>query len=276
LEGKRGRDKFGTLWNLSEHGEPFPIEGPIKKYEDIKGFEMASKLETRDFEEVKYVIDKVGKDKAHFVLISNPFKISWNLRGSMETILMDFILEPKLVHALARISTDFVKAAVDMSAQVGADAIHLTGDLAGEKTTLMSPKHYREYIKPYDKEIADQAHRRGLKIVKHSDGNMWPILNDLVEIGFDGFHPVQPQCMDIAKVKQHLFGKACVLGNIDIRELLPHGKEEEVEITVKDTIEKAAPGGGYIISSSNTVHPGCKAENYIAMVKAAHRYGKCY
>jgi uroporphyrinogen decarboxylase len=47
----------------------------------------------------------------------------------------------------------------------------------------------------------------------------------------------------------------------------------EVEDTVKETIQKAGKGGGYIISSSNSIHPGCKPENYIAMVKAAHRYG---
>ena len=138
---------------------------------------------------------------------------------------------------------------------------------------LMSPGHFREFIKPYHREIVEHTHRKGLKIVKHSDGNMWPVLDDIVEVGFDGFHPVQPQCMDIAEVKRHLAGKACVIGNIDCRELLPFGTEEEVDRVVKETIEKAASGGGYIISSSNTIHPACKAENYIAMVRAAHRYG---
>ena len=79
--------------------------------------------------------------------------------------------------------------------------------------------------------------------------------------------------MDIAEVKEHLAGKACVLGNIDCRDLLPFGTEEEVEQTVKETIQQAGKGGGYIISSSNSIHPGCKPENYIAMVKAVHRYG---
>jgi uroporphyrinogen decarboxylase len=55
--------------------------------------------------------------------------------------------------------------------------------------------------------------------------------------------------------------------------LLPFGSEEEVDKTVKETIAGAAPGGGYIISSSNTIHPGCKGENYVALVKAARKYG---
>ena len=79
--------------------------------------------------------------------------------------------------------------------------------------------------------------------------------------------------MDIEEVKSHLAGRACILGNIDCRDLLPFGTEEEVERVTRETIEKAAPGGGYIISSSNSIHPGCKPENYIAMVRAAHKYG---
>ena len=269
----RGRDKFGTIWSLSEHGEPLPAEGPIQGLDDLKRFDMVSKLDPKDFAAVKYVIDRVGREKAHFVTVQDPFKIAWNLRGSMENLMMDYILNPELVHGLARIATDYDKAAVDMAVEAGADVIFFPGDVAGEKTLLMSPGHFREFIKPYHREIVEHTHRRGVKIVKHSDGNIWPILDDIVEVGFDGFHPVQPQCMDIAEVKQRLAGKACVIGNIDCRELLPFGTEEEVDRVVKETIEKAAPGGGYIISSSNTIHPACKAENYIAMVRAAHRYG---
>lgn len=149
----------------------------------------------------------------------------------------------------------------------------MEGDFAGESKLFMSSKHFREYFKPYHKEIVDHVHKRGLKIIKHTDGNVWPILDDLLEVGFDGFHPVQPQCMDIAEVKEHVGGNLCLSGNIDCRDLLCFDSEENVERTVKQTIETAAPGGGYIICSSNSIHPGVKPENYIAMIRAAHKYG---
>jgi len=161
-----------------------------------------------------------------------------------------------------------------MAVDVGADIIVVPGDLAGEHTTIMSPDAYREFIRPHHEEIVARAHARGVPIVKHSDGNVWPILDDLLAVGFDGIHPIQPQCMDIGEAKAHLQGRACVLGNIDCRDLLVFGTETEVEQTVKETIEAAAPGGGYILSSSNSIHPGCKPENYVAMVKAAHEYGR--
>ncbi len=269
----RGRDKYGTLYSLSEHGEPVPVEGAIKSALDIKGFDMVSRLEPDDFARVQYVADKIGEDKAHFLTITDPFKISWRLRGGMQHLLMDYVLDPELVHDLSRIATDFDMAVIDMAIKMGTDAVIMTGDLAGEETTLISPKHYREYIKPYHKKIVAYAHQKDLKIVKHSDGNIWPILDEFLEVGFDGIHPIQPQCMDIGEVKKYLTGKACILGNIDCRNLLPFGTEEQVEQAVKETIQKAALGGGYIITSSNSIHPGCKPENYIAMVKAVHKYG---
>ena len=269
----KGINKYGVVERLSRHGEPMPVEGPIREPSDVRGFDMVSKLEPDDFAGVRRVIERVGGDKAHFVMISEPFQISWFLRGGMETLLTDYILNPQLVHDLASIAVEFQVAVIDHLLGIGVDVIVMNGDLAGERTVLMSPDHYREYIKPYEKQVVDYAHSKGAKVIRHTDGNIWPILDDLVECGFDGIHPFQPQCMDIGEAKRHIAGKTCIIGNIDCRDLLPFGTEDEVERAVKKTIEIAAPGGGYIISSSNTIHPNCRPENYVAMVKAAHKYG---
>ncbi len=206
--------------------------------------------------------------------IPGPFRTSWQLMGGMDTLLLAYIRNPGFVLDLARIATDFNKAAVEMAADKGADVITLQGDLAFNTSTLMSPDQYRKFLKPFTAEIVEFAHRKGLKVIKHSDGNLWPILEDLIEVGFDGLHPIQPQCMDIKEVKASIGGRTAVIGNIDCSFLLPFGTEEDVERTVAETIRVAAPGGGYIMSSSNTIHPGVKAENYIAMVRATKKYGK--
>lgn len=273
IDEQHGRDKYGCVYTLSAHGEPIVVEGPIMEPEDLKGYDMASKLSVHDFQGLQQLMETIGPDKAHFLALNDPFKISWMLRGDMSNLMMDFAWRPQFVHDMARVATDFCLAEIDMGLKLGVDGIVVEGDLAGETTTLMSPRHFREYIKPYEQELTNYAHRHGLKIIKHSDGNVWPVLDDLIEAGFDGFNPVQPQCMDIGKVKAHAAGRLCLVGNIDCRHLLPLGTVEEVEQTVKDTIATAAPGGGYIISSSNSIHVGCKPENYIAMIQAAHKYG---
>jgi uroporphyrinogen decarboxylase len=270
------RDKYGCVYRLSGHGEGVIVEGPIKEASDLRGYDMASRVSLDDFADVQHVIEQVSWERAHFVDLTDPFKTSWLLRGGMEKLLIDYMLDPGLVHGLARVATDFDLALVDAAAKVGVDVLFMNGDLAGEKMTIISPRHYREYVKPYHQEVVEYVHRKGLKIVKHTDGNVWPILGDFVEVGFDGFHPVQPQCMDIGAVKAYLAGRMGILGNVDCRDLLPFGTEAEVEEAVRQTIEIAAPGGGYILCSSNSIHPGCKPENYLAMIRAAHKYRDCY
>jgi len=76
---------------------------------------------------------------------------------------MDYVLNPELVHRLARVATDYDKAAIDLAAEVGADVVFLPGDLAGEHSLLISPGHFREFVKPYERELVDHSHRRGLR-----------------------------------------------------------------------------------------------------------------
>jgi len=267
------KDKFGCVYQTSQHGWAVIADGPIKEIADLKGFNMASMLDSEDMEDFEYLVDRLGEERMCGALLTSPFKLSWLLRGGMIHLLKDFINSPDLVHEMARISTDYNIALIERTAKIGVGVVVIEGDLAGEQTTLISPNHYREYIKPYQREIVDFAHENEMKIVKHSDGNMWDLLDDHIEIGFDGFNPIQPDCMDIAKVKAHVKGNCCLVGNIDCRSLLCDGSEEEVEEEVRRTIEAAAPGGGYVISTSNSVHPGVRPENYIAMIQAAHKYG---
>jgi len=269
--GDLAKDKYGTIYHLSEVGEPVPVEGPVQSVADLA--RLAFEPDPADYAMLQYLVHTMGRDVAHFFAIPDLFRLSWQLRGGMDRLLLDYMRNRELVLALARVTTDFCKAALGMARDYGADVIILEGDLAFNTSTLMSPDQYRRFIKPYHAEIISYCHEKGMKVVKHSDGNLWPILDDLVEVGFDGIHPIQPQCMDIREVKEHLKGRSAVVGNIDCSFLLPFGTTEEVDKSVRETIRVAAPGGGYIISSSNSIHPGCKPENYIAMVKAARKYG---
>lgn len=273
LDSRRVRDRFGVVLGINEHGEPFPIEGPIASPEDLKSYRIPT-ADDSFLLGVRLAKSMIGDSRAVVLHSPGTFKMSWSLRGKMETLLTDYIVNPELAHRLARMTTDFCKQLFEGALRMGADMIILEGDLAMNTTTLMSPKHYREFIKPYHAELTACVHANGGKIAKHSDGNLWPILDDLIEAGFDGVHPIQPQCMDIGEVKGHCTGKVCVLGNIDCMEILTEASVEDVERTVRETIAAAAKGGGYIMSSSNSIHPGCRVENYIAMVRACRKYGR--
>lgn len=267
------KDEVGVVYHVSEHGSPYPIEGPIKEASDLKSFELPPP-NPADLMGLQFAVQKFEGRRAMVFHTPGPFKLSWSLRGAMQHLLLDYMIQPDLAHELARISTDHYLELHNMAIDAGAEVIALEGDLAFNTNTLMSPDQYAEFLAPYHTEIVENVHRKGGKIFKHSDGNLWPILDMLIGCGFDGIHPIQPQCMDIGEVKEHCLGKSCVLGNIDCMYILCDATIDEVEQNVRKTIETAAPGGGYIISSSNSIHPGCKPENYIAMVKAARKYGE--
>jgi len=271
LDETHMKDGLGVTYHLSDVGEPMPVDGPLSDKSNLKNFKLRKPEET-DFM-VLDVMRTAFPEKAVAFHMAATFKYSWSLRGSMEQLLMDYILDPDFAHGVARIATDMVLEAVDIGMKKGADFFVLDGDLAFNAGPLMSPTHYREFIMPYHAEIIKRVHELGGKVIKHSDGNLTPLIPSLIEAGVDGIHPIQPQNMDIAETKKQFGDKVCLVGNIDCSYLLVFEGPEEVRQNVKETIEAAAPGGGYIISSSNSIHPGVKPENYIAMVKAARDFG---
>ncbi len=268
------RDAWGCTFQLSAVGESVIKGGPVSRPDDLASFSAYRPRES-DYLMLVAAKEHFRDDLAQILINPGPFQLSRNLTGGMEKFFPYIRRSPDFVHEIMKMTTDYVLASLDIGISLGADVICLDGDFAYNKSTFMSPDHYDEFVMPYHKAIVDFVHSRGKFIFKHSDGNMWPLMDRLVEAGFDGFHSIQPQCMDIAKVKERYGDRLCLLGNIDCSYLLPFGNEQEVEEAVQDTIAVAAPGGGYILCSDNTIHPGCKAENYLAMIKAARKYGNC-
>jgi uroporphyrinogen decarboxylase len=272
IDEEHVRDDWGVTFQLSPLGEAVVVGGPVRDESDLKGYKVP-KVKESDLAALSYCAQRFKGKRANVLSLQDPFRRSWNVLGGMEYLLMAYGTNPALVKQIGRIVTDYTLDAVALGAELGADVISMDGDLAHETNMIMSPRHFREFIKPYYFEIVELAHAKGLKIFKHTDGDHWKIMEDLIEVGFDGIHPIQPQSLDLAEVKKEIGDRICLLGNIDCRETLVSKSTREVEEEVIQAIETAAPGGGYILSSSNTIHPGVRAENYIAMVEATHKHG---
>ena len=132
-----------------------------------------------------------------------------------------------------------------------------------------------EFLMPYLKAIVDRVHGLGALCIKHSDGLLWSLFDQIVATGVDGIHPIDPEAgMDMGEAKARYGHKVCLMGNIDCGPLLTNGNPDEVRQAVKECIRKGGKGGGLICMSSNSIHSGVKPENYIAMVKAIREYGK--
>lgn len=268
-----GVDKYGRAFMLSEHGIPAIMGSKVRNLEEALEFDMASRLDIDDFKMLATMVERFGKDKYHVQAINGPFQEGWLVRGGMDHMFLDMAIRPEMAHRVGRITTDFNKAVVDIAHDLGADAMAFDGDLTGKDFMLMSMDHYLEYIRPYKVETVEYIHSKGMKAIKHSDGNMWALMDDIMDIGFDGFHPIQPQCMEMVDVKAYTEGKICLFGNVDCLDLLVFGTPEMVDEATRQTIIEGSPGGAHVLCSSNSLHPGVKPENALAMFRAAKKYG---
>jgi len=159
--------------------------------------------------------------------------------------------------------------------EVGVDFIVMTGDVAYREGPIVSVKHFKEVFVPAISEPARVFHRLGVPMVKHTDGYLEPIIDDLVKTGIDGLHSIEPTAgMDIGKVKARYGDEICLWGGVDLSYTLSLGTKEDVIKEVKNRIASAAPGGGYIISSSNSYSTAVKFENFKTMVETGKRYGR--
>ena len=155
----------------------------------------------------------------------------------------------------------------------------VTGDDLGEqKSTLISPKMYRRMVKPLHVELMTAIKQRTkAKIFYHSDGNIYSLLGDLVEIGVDLLNPVQVNVGDMgdtARLKREFGDRLAFCGAIDTGWVLPFGTPEDVRVEVRRRIKDLAPGGGYILASVHCIQPDVPLENVIAMLDEAKVAGQ--
>lgn len=272
IDGTRFIDGWGTTWARSSHGIAYMVKPALTAPEELIRYAVPAIDDNEGFM-VKLAVNRFGDEKAVFFLMRGVFVRSWRVRG-MQNLMLDMIERPDFVHELAEMVTDYNIEMCGSAAEAGADVLIIEDDIASTESTLISPAHFDTFVAPYNKRVLDYAHKLGLKVVRHSDGNIWPILDRLIDMGYDGLNPLEAEAgMDLKKVKDYCGDRICLTGNIDCGELLCNGSKEQVERAVIGAIEVAAPGGGYILCSSNSIHPGVDPHNFIAMIKAAKKYG---
>ncbi|PKO15461.1 MAG: hypothetical protein CVU39_11145 [Chloroflexi bacterium HGW-Chloroflexi-10] len=191
-----------------------------------------------------------------------------------ETFLIGLVEAPDLIHRYldARLKTTL--KLTEMMLERGVHGIHGGYDWAANKGPVFSPRHFRKFVFPRLKQITDLCHRFGVPYVKHTDGNVNSLLEDMINAGVDGFQAIEPNAgMDIAQIKHQYGDRLALIGNVDCSTVLVDGPIEAVKEQTEYVIRTAAPGGGFLLSSSNSIHPGVKPEYYMAMLETARAVG---
>jgi len=153
-------------------------------------------------------------------------------------------------------------------------AVLNNADIAHNNGLMIHPRYLRKYVFPFYKKIGDICRDKGLGYVFHSDGNCTEAMTDIIECGYHGFNPIQPNAMDIEDVKKKWGKRLCLIGNINLDSTLTIGTPEDVTAEVYERIRNLAPGGGYMVASSNSIPDYVPLENMKAMFRAALEFGR--
>ncbi|RKY62802.1 MAG: hypothetical protein DRP95_00615 [Candidatus Latescibacterota bacterium] len=275
LDGRTYRDEWGILWKIEPNGIAYPSGGPISDEKDLEHYDPPDPEAPWRLERLEKMVERFKGKKCIVFLGHEVFEFSHYLLGGMDKLFLAYYLNPDFVRRLSEVIWKYKGRVLERAAEAGADVLLTGDDYATRKGLLMSPGHFREFVLPYLARAVEVAHRHGLPFIKHTDGNLWEVLDDIVGAGIDALDPIEPLAgMDIGEVKVKYGDRIAVVGNVDCSILLPHGTPEQVEEAVKETIAKASPGGGHILASSNSIHPGVRPENYRAMIRAARKFGR--
>ncbi|MDP6379954.1 MAG: uroporphyrinogen decarboxylase family protein, partial [Phycisphaerae bacterium] len=146
------------------------------------------------------------------------------------------------------------------------DGIAVSDDYGTQKAMLMSPATWRKFVRPLLGEIYALAKAHGRTMLHHSCGNIRPIIGDMIDLGLDILHPIQPEAMDIYELKRE-FGKDLTFnGGLRTQDLLPSGTPEEVREEVRLLKREMGRGGGYILEPGIILQADVPLENIVAMI----------
>ncbi len=248
--------------------------GTIGNPKDLERYEPPDPHAPGRMEILEAVVKEVGEKTAVIGMGHASFMFSWEIRGGIDKLAVDFYRNPgfaeKLMGKVAGTCLGWVKMMMD----AGVDLLLIGDDYADNHGPLISPQLFRKFELPHLKRVVQEAKRRGIPVIKHSDGNLYPILDDIIDTGIAGLHPLEPGAMEIGDVKERYGHRIFVGGNVDCRNILPYGTEKDVRKDVRRVIDTASSGGGHILASSNSLHANVKAENVLTMVRETRKYGK--
>jgi uroporphyrinogen decarboxylase len=253
---------------------PVAVGHPITDLDSFKKYDPPPIDSPVRFRKIEKALERFGKKKAVIVNLHDIFSFPRDLMG-LDRFLMAFITEPDLVREIVGFSVDYNLELAELVRKRGIEIIGIGDDIADNKGPFVSPKMFKEFLYPEFRRVVQGFKKLGFYVIKHSDGNLKPILDMIVDAGIDCLDPIDPLGgMDIGFIREKYGHRIARKGNVDCVRLLTEGTPDQVERGVKECIRKGSPGGGHIISSSNSLHAGIKPELYKVMLETVKKYGE--
>ncbi|HUX38777.1 MAG TPA: uroporphyrinogen decarboxylase family protein [Rectinemataceae bacterium] len=208
-----------------------------------------------------------------------PFERAQAMRG-LDNFLADMVAEPEFASALLWKIEGLCKTLMGHFLDEAGDAldmIKIGDDLGMQENLLISPTTYREILRPVHADLIDFIKSRTkAKVFFHTDGDVYDLIPDFIELGVDILNPIQSSAgrmSDLPRLKREYGDNLVFCGAIDTQRILPYGSPEEVKAEVRRVIDTLGSGGGYMLAAVHTIMNEVPPENILAMVDAAKEYG---
>jgi hypothetical protein len=239
-------DIWGNLWfriqGMSQGGEVFkPV---LEDWADLDRYELPDLANPALFEDVRRACSEEREKFRLGSLPGFPFAICRYMR-KMEVYFADLVMERERIDALHGRVADLLEAVIVRYAEAGVDGVFFCEDLGVQDRTLMSPEMWRDIFRPLHERLCAAAHARGIKIIQHSCGYNWALVDDLCEAGINGLQFDQPAVYDQPALAKKLKGHGVGLWSpCDIQKVLPTGDRALIERETRRLVETFR--GGFI------------------------------
>jgi uroporphyrinogen decarboxylase len=249
--------------------------GPIQSWADFEAYPWPV-AERISYRAIEYLNGVVPEGMRISVNLGGIFENSSWLMG-LESFSYALADQPDLVAAVCQRVGELTTAAAAQAVGIDNVGMVFLGDDLGFATgTLVSPTVLREHIFPHHRRLAEIVHAAGKLLLLHSCGNLSRVMDEIVELGFDGKHSFEDKIMPVEEISRRWGDRIAILGGVDL-DLLGRGSEAEVRRRTREILEVcAAAGTGYCLGTGNSVANYIPAGNYLAMLEEGRRWNRVH
>ncbi len=270
------RTELGNYIRYNEEQHSYSVGGCIKTMKDLDRYVIPDLTVDRRFKTLDDTLAKYGEEKAIIVHLNDVFSFPTRLMG-YEELLYAVMDKPELVEGLIELSVHINSTLAKEVAKRGVKVVMTGDDYAYNLGPMVSPSTFEELFFPQLKKVVSNFKSEGLYTIKHTDGNIMPIVDMIVDAGFDCIDPLEPVAgMSLEYMKKTYGDRVALKGNVDCAHTLCDMPLEVVREETRRCLEIGSKGGGFILSSSNSIHSAVKPESFMEMINTHREFKSTY
>ncbi len=267
--GESITDEFGVVWSTSDIDRGYPVRHPLTE-PNLSGYQFPDPWAPQRWARVPEFAYR-HPHQFHLAVIGDLWERAHLMRGLAE-LLLDLYTAPAFVRDLLDHICEYNLATLEGMARFQPDGVFISDDYGFQNALMMSPGDWRQFIKPRLARLLAAASKHDLVTMLHSCGNVSAIVPDLIEIGLDILHPLQPEAMDVFDLKREYGRDITFCGGISTQRTLPYGAPADVRAEVNTKAAELGKGGGFILEPGITLQADVPLDNLLALIEAARAY----